>query len=132
MIAEGTFEVKISFEPPYSEIESVTLARARAEKAFQGSLRATSHVDMIGARTAAPDSAGYVAMERVEGTLEGRTGTFVLQHSSSMSGGEQSQSISVVPGSGTGELAGLSGTMVIRIADGQHHYRFEYEVGDAS
>jgi len=71
-------------------------------------------------------SAGYVAMERVHGTLDGRSGTFALQHSGTMTRGEGQLSVTVVPDSGTGQLAGLSGTMSINIADGEHSYEFDY------
>jgi hypothetical protein len=81
---------------------------------------------MLTALTAVQGSAGYVAIERVSGRLGGRTGTFVLQHSGTMTRGEQQLSITVVPDSGTGQLAGLTGKMSITIADGKHSYDFEY------
>jgi len=73
-----------------------------------------------------PGSAGYVAIEKVSGTLHGRSGNFVLQHNATMTRGKPALNIIVVPDSGTGQLAGLSGTMTISIADGKHSYRFDY------
>jgi hypothetical protein len=82
---------------------------------------------MIAFRSAVSGSAGYVAMETVRDTLDGRAGSFVLQHSSTMTRGEPAQSITVVPDSGTDALAGLSGRMVVDIATGgAHAYRFDY------
>lgn len=96
------------------------------DKQFHGELEAVSKGQMLGVRTAVKGSAGYVAMERVVGTLAGRTGSFVLQHSSTMTKGVPQQSITVVPDSGTDQLAGLAGSMTIDNADGKHAYNFEY------
>jgi hypothetical protein len=81
---------------------------------------------MLAFRSAVKGSAGYVAMERVRGLLNGRTGTFVLQHSGVMVRGEQGLKVTVVPDSGTGELTGLAGSMAIIITDGKHSYEFAY------
>ncbi len=124
--ATGSFEVKLAPLELHHEGQDALLGRMSIDKVFEGDLDATSTGEMLSARTALPQSAGYVAIERVEGTLGGRRGTFVLQHSSWMQGGEQHQGISVVPDSGTGELEGLAGSMVIEIQDGEHAYRFEY------
>jgi hypothetical protein len=83
---------------------------------------------MLSARTSVPTSAGYVAIEQVRGKLQGKSGSFVLQHSGSMSAGNQTLSLAVVPDSGTGELVGLSGQMAIIIKDGKHFYEFDYEL----
>jgi hypothetical protein len=83
---------------------------------------------MLSAGTSTPGSAGYVALEQVTGELDGRPGTFVLQHNATMNRGVPSLSIAVVPDSGTGQLAGLSGTMAITITDGKHFYDFEYTI----
>ena len=83
---------------------------------------------MLSAGTGTEGSAGYVAIEQVSGTLGGRTGTFVLQHSGTMNRGAAELIVSVVPDSGTGELAGLVGTMKIIVAGGKHSYEFEYAV----
>ena len=91
-----------------------------------GDLEGESSVEMLSAGSSVKGSAGYVAIERVVGTLHGRTGTFVLQHSGSMNRGAPSLTISVVPDSGTGALTGLAGTMTIDIVDGQHRFAFDY------
>jgi hypothetical protein len=124
--AEGTFEITTVQEPPYESAEGVTLSRTSFKKKFNGELDASSTVQMLGVRTAVPGSAGYVALERVVGRLGMRAGSFVLQHSGWMQGGESHLNITVVPDSGTGELNGLSGSLSIRITDGQHHYAFDY------
>ncbi|MDO9018113.1 MAG: DUF3224 domain-containing protein [Deltaproteobacteria bacterium] len=128
MNANGTFEITMNAEPPYDVVEGVSLGRVSFDKRFSGPLDATSKVDMIGARTPVDGSAGYVAIERVTGTLDGRQGTFVLQHSGVMTRGERTLSVTVVPDSGTGGLKGLSGRMDIQIVEGKHHYVFEFEL----
>jgi hypothetical protein len=99
------------------------------DKQFYGDLQGTSKGEMLAAMTTVKGSAGYVAMEQVDGALQGLSGTFVLQHSGTMTRGVQQLAISVVPDSGTGQLAGLAGTMTIAIADGKHSYDFEYAIG---
>ena len=122
MIAKGTFEITTHPEPPYDVVDGVTLAHVRLEKRFTGALDAASSVHMIGARTPVGGSAGYVAIERVTGALEGKRGTFVLQHSGVMTRGAPSLHVTIVPDSGTGALAGISGRMDIQIVEGQHFY----------
>jgi hypothetical protein len=100
------------------------------DKQFHGDLEATSKGEMLSAGTAVKGSAGYVAMEHVSGTLHGKSGTFVLQHSGTMARGTPQLSVTVVPDSGTGQLAGLAGTMTINIAGGKHSYEFEYTLGE--
>ncbi len=129
MTARGTFEITMSAEPPYDEVEGVPLARATFDKRFSGPLEATSKVHMLSARTPVEGSAGYVAIERVTGALEGKSGTFVLQHTGVMNRGARSLTVAVVPDSGTGELKGLSGRMDIQIEGGKHFYVFEYVLG---
>ncbi len=129
MIAKGTFEIQMTPEPPYSTADGITLARVRIVKQFAGDLVGASTVDMMGARTPVSGSAGYVAIERVIGTLAGREGTFVLQHSGVMTRGKQELTVTVVPDSATGELVGLSGRLAIDIVEGKHFYTFEYELG---
>ncbi len=121
--ATGPFDVKLT---PQDDKIDPTLARLIIDKQFHGDLEATSKGTMLSAGTAVKGSAGYVAIELVTGALHGRTGTFVLQHSATMNRGVPSLSITVVPDSGTGQLAGLSGTMNIIIADGKHSYDFSY------
>lgn len=104
------------------------IGRLGLDKVFRGALDATSKGQMLAFRTPVEGSAGYVAMERVDGTLAGRRGTFVLQHSGTMDRGAQHLDLAVLPDSGTGELAGLRGTMQIEIAEGKHYYVFEYSL----
>jgi len=98
------------------------------EKQFHGDLVGTSKGEMLTAGTAVKNSAGYVAIERVSGTLNGRRGTFVLQHTGTMNRGAPHLNISVVPDSGTDELAGLTGQMTIKITEGKHYYEFDYAI----
>jgi hypothetical protein len=129
-LASGTFEVKVTPQAPEANVGDASIGRMALDKIFSGDLDASSKGQMLAVRTAVDGSAGYVAMECVTGTLHGRRGTFALQHSGSMTQGAQSLSISVVPDSATGELAGLSGTLAIKIVDGQHHYAFDYLLAD--
>ncbi len=123
--ASGTFEVKLNPQPADDHADAVALGRMTIDKQFQGDLQGTSKGQMLTGMSPVKGSAGYVAIERVNGTLAGRSGTFILQHTGTMARGAQSLSVSVVPDSGTGELAGLSGTMTIDVAAG-HAYVFEY------
>lgn len=126
MNAKGTFEIKMNAEPPYDVVDGVSLGRVSFDKRFTGALEATSTVQMIGARTPVEGSGVYVAMERVKGTLDGKTGTFALYHLGTQRGGKRTLDVVVVPDSGTGELRGLSGKMDIQIEDGKHFYEFEF------
>jgi hypothetical protein len=125
---EGTFTITAQPEPPFETSDDVLLGRTTFEKVFSGPLDATSTVWMTYARTPTKGSAGYVAIERVVGSLDGRAGSFVFQHSGVMDGGVTSLSLTVVPGSGTGQLAGLRGRMEIQVIDGEHRYVFEHEL----
>src|SRR5260370_19788507 len=124
--ASGTFEVKLN---PQSAYEA-SLGRMSIDKQFHGDLEATSKGEMLSAMGSVKGSAGYVAMELVSGTLHGRSGTFVLQHRGVMTRGEPQLSVTVVPDSGTGQLVGLTGTMVIKITDGNHSYEFDYTLSE--
>ena len=125
--AKGAFDVKITPQKPDSkEAETSKLGRMSLDKQFHGDLEATSAGEMLAAMTEVKGSAGYVAMERVSGTLQGRRGTFVLQHTGTMNRGEPQLSVKVVPDSATGDLAGLAGAMTIKIEEGKHFYEFEY------
>jgi hypothetical protein len=123
--ASGTFDVKTTPRPA-DEGASQAIGRLALDKQFHGDLDAASQGQMLAAGTAVKGSAGYVAMELVDGTLHGRQGTFVLQHLGTMNRGAGTMNITVVPDSGTGALRGLSGTLTIEIADGKHTYRFDY------
>ena len=124
--ATGTFEIKLSPEPLADTDADKTLARMSIRKTFHGPLEATSRGEMLSAMTATKGSAGYVAIERVSGTLAGHTGTFVLQHSGLMNHGSPTLMVTVVPDSGTGALAGLAGTMSIVNGPDGHTYDFTY------
>ena len=126
----GPFEVKGSPLPPYNQ-DDKALGRMSIDKQFHGDLEATSKGEMLSARTEVKGSAGYVAIEKVSGSLNGRTGTFVLEHFATMTRGTPQLTIIVVPDSGTGQLVGLSGTMNIIIASGgKHSYEFDYLLPD--
>lgn len=124
----GTFEVKLAPLPAYDTTEASLLGRRSIDKHFHGPLEATSVGEMLSAGTAVKGSAGYVAIERVSGSLAGKAGTFVLQHSGTMARGVPGLSVTVVPDSGTGDLVGLSGTMTIEITGGGHFYEFEFSL----
>jgi hypothetical protein len=124
--ARGTFEVKIIPQPPDERPEAAAIGQMLIDKQFHGDLEASSQGQMLAFRSDVKGSAGYVAMERVRGLLNGRTGTFVLQHTGAMARGEQQLSVTVVADSGTDELTGLAGTMAIIITDGKHSYEFGY------
>jgi len=123
--ATGTFEVKLD---PQAEdkAEGSSLGRTSIDKQFHGDLEATAKGQMLTALTDVKSSAGYVAIERITGTLHGRSGSFVLQHSGIMTSNSQQQTVTVVPDSGTGQLVGLAGKMTGAIADGKHSYDLEY------
>lgn len=124
MTANGTFEVKL--KPQTDEVGDPTVGRMSIEKEFHGDLEATSKGQMLAVQGEVKGSAGYVAMERVNGMLAGRQGTFALQHTGTMDRGAPALSVTVVPDSGTGELAGISGKMTIKIVEKRHLYEFEY------
>jgi hypothetical protein len=122
--AVGGFEVKLN---PFAGFEP-SLGSMSIDKSFHGDLEATSKGQMLSAMGEVKGSAGYVAMERVTGTLGGKKGSFVLQHSATMTRGVPELSVTVVPDSGTDELKGLSGTMKIIIEAGKHSYEFDYKL----
>lgn len=129
MKLSGKFEVKLTPLDSYAKgIYGNSLGRMSIDKTFEGDLQATSKGEMLSALTPEKGSAGYVAIEQVTGTLEGRKGGFVLQHFGTMNKGQDRLILEVVPGSGTGQLTGLTGNMAIKIEDGQHSYEFEYEL----
>jgi hypothetical protein len=120
--AVGTFDVKLTpIGTGNSPIGSMSI-----EKTFHGDLEGSSLGQMLAFRSDVKGSAGYVAMERVTGTLAGRRGSFTLQHSGSMDKGAQSLTVAVVPDSGTEDLVGLGWTMNIIVDAGKHDYRFRY------
>jgi hypothetical protein len=125
--ARGTFEVKVTPQKPDNkEAEKANLERLSLDKEFHGDLEGTSTGEMLASRGEVKGSGGYVAMERVNATLAGRKGTFVLQHSGTMTHNTPQMSVAVVPDSGTGDLAGIAGSMMIKIEEAKHFYDFEY------
>lgn len=124
--ASGTFEVKLNAQAQDEKVGDPTVGRMSIDKQFRGDLEGTSKGQMLVTGTEIQGSAGYVAMERVIGTLHGHKGTFALQHSGTMTRGAPQLSVTVVPDSGTGQLVGLAGKMTINIVDGKHLYEFEY------
>ncbi len=131
--AKGRFAVKVEPLSPNDESEGVTFGRMSIDKTWQGDFEGTSTGEMLtaGTNVAGKMSAGYVAIERVRGTLAGRTGSFVFQHSATMDRGSQELIIRVVPDTGTGELKGIAGTLSIEIAGGEHSYTLDYSLQDA-
>lgn len=124
--ASGSFDVSMAPQGVQEKTEGAALGRMSLDKRYHGDLAATGKGEMLSAVTETSGSAGYVAIERVTGSLHGRRGSFVLQHTGTMTRGVPQLSITVVPDSGTGALTGLAGTMTIDIADGKHFYGFEY------
>jgi len=126
--ASGFFDVKFIPQVLEDKTGGGTLGRMSIDKQFRGDLIATSKGEMLTARTETKGSAGYVALERVIGSLHGRRGAFVLQHSGTTTRGVPQLTITVVPDSGTGQLLGLAGRMEIKVTDGKHSYEFEYSL----
>ena len=127
----GTFEVKLIPLLPQDASDGEPLSRMSITKQFHGDLEATSKGEMLAAGTKVKGSAGYVAIERVSGALGGRIGTFVLQHNGIMNRGEPQLMITVVPDSGTEQLEGLTGRMVIEVVAAKHTYELEYTLPGA-
>jgi Protein of unknown function (DUF3224) len=132
MRASGPFEVKLQPEAPEDKAEGIALGRMSIDKQFHGDLEAVSKGTMLTAGTGTKGSAGYVAIERVTGTLHGRRGSFALQHSGTMTRGAPQLTITVVPDSGTDELTGLTGQMTIKIVAGKHSYDFDYALPEVT
>ena len=128
--ARGTFDVTVKPLPADAGPGVESLGRSSIEKKFSGDIEGTSKGQMLTGGTAIKNSAAYVAIEQVSGSLKGRKGTFILQHTGVMNRGEGSLVITVVPDSGTGSLEGLTGTMVIKVDAGNHSYEMEYSLGN--
>lgn len=122
----GKFEIKSSPASTDDNIKKMGGMGMSFDKVFSGFIEATSKVSMFGIMNRELKSGSYIALELIEGAVEGKKGTFILQHSCFMNKGKEEQVIKVVPDTGTGELKGLSGTMKIEIIEGQHFYNFEY------
>jgi hypothetical protein len=132
MRAKGQFTVNLRPLEPFTKGRAgVRLDRLSITKTFTGDLAAESLGEMLSARTHTDDSAGYVAIEQVEGSLGGKTGTFVLQHFGVIDRGQQQLILQVVPDSGTGQLENLSGQMTIKVEHDRHFYQFDYWLDSA-
>ena len=127
--AKGTFEVKMKPQAPEDNVGDPGISRMSLDKKFSGDLEGTSTGQMLAIGTEVEGSAGYVAIERVNGKLDDLNGTFALQHSGIMNRGSGHLVITVVPDSGTGDFIGLNGKLMIEIAEGKHFYDFEYALG---
>ncbi|PXV56916.1 Protein of unknown function [Dyella jiangningensis] len=128
--AKGTFEVKITPQPAEDGVGDPGVGRMAIEKQFQGDMQGLGRGQMLAMGTAVDGSAGYVAMERVKASLQGRQGSFALQHNGTMHRGTPQLSIAIVPDSGTDELAGIAGTLSITVANGVHSYDLHYTLPD--
>lgn len=127
MKISGMFDV--SLNPLESDLEvknGLNFGMIAIDKTFHGTLNARSKDQMLNASTAIKDSAGYVAIEKVSGNLDGKDGSFLLQHYGIMNRGKNQLLLEVIPDSGTGRLTGTSGKMDIFVKDGKHLYVFEY------
>jgi hypothetical protein len=125
-IAKGSFKVQIAPQGEPASADGISLGRMSLDKTFEGDFAGSGRGEMLTAMTAVKGSAGYVAIERVSGTLHGRRGSFVMQHGGTMNRGAQQLSITIVPDSGTGELTGITGVFRLDITGGQHLYEIEY------
>ena len=128
--AKGTFDVKLTPQGEDDKRDGATTGRMSVTKQYHGDLEGTATAEMLSALADVKGSGSYVAIERVSGTLNGRRGTFILDHRGRMTRGAQQLEIHVVPDSGTGELTGITGKMAIEIVGGQHKYDFEYVLSE--
>ncbi|WP_368411394.1 DUF3224 domain-containing protein [Paludisphaera mucosa] len=126
----GEFEVKMAPQQPGDLAREAGVHRMALDKRYRGDLEAVGKGEMLAAHGAVEGSAGYVAIERVTGTLQGRSGSFVIQHHGIMDRGAPGLSITVVPDTGTDGLEGLAGKMGITVGEGKHYYDFEYTLPD--
>ena len=124
--ATGPFEVKLAPQPTDASSEGAVVGRISLDKQFHGDLEGTGKGEMLSIMGSVKGSGAYVAVEWVTGTLHGKSGTFALHHTGIMKRSVPSLSIHVVPDSGTGELAGITGKLNIIIEAGKHSYEFDY------
>lgn len=129
--AAGGFDVTVTPQLAEADVGDESIGRMALSKRFHGDLQATALGQMLATRTPTQGSAAYVALDRVTGSLHGRSGSFSLQHSGTMDRGTPTLDIMIVPDSGTGELTGISGRLRIRIDEGRHFYELDYELPDA-
>jgi hypothetical protein len=130
--ASGTFDVKLVPDGDPDTADGIALGRMSLSKEFQGDLQGTSTGQMLHSGTETAGSRAYVAIERVTGSLGGKSGSFVLMHRGTMTKDGQELSVIVAPSSGTGELASLAGTFQIIIKDKKHYYEFDYTLAAAT
>jgi hypothetical protein len=123
--AKGIFSVKMT---PRDLGEGSAVGAMNLDKKYSGPLEAAGSGEMLAIQSGVEGSAGYVAMERVTGNLDGKNGSFALMHFGVMDRGTPSLHIKIVPDSGTGELTGISGTLTINIENGEHFYEIEYDL----
>ena len=131
MHASGPFDVKLVPQPADEKANDPLLGRMSIDKHYHGELEATGVGQMLTGGDYKTGSAGYVAMEKVTGTLHGHTGSFLMQHSGMLTRGAQQLSITIIPDSGTGPLTGIAGKMEVKITDGKHLYELEYTLPEA-
>lgn len=124
--AKGTFDVKVTPITLNDPMDTGGFGRLALDKKFHGDLSGSSLGQMVASGDPSSGSGGYVALEKVTGTLNGKTGTFVLMHNGTMTPQAMEMRISVVPNSGTGELTGIDGTFRIIIEGKQHFWEFDY------
>lgn len=124
--ATGTFDVKVSPQSLAAADREAGMGRMLLEKQYHGDLEASATGEMLTGMGTVKGSAGYVAIERVEGTLQGRRGSFLLQHTGTMTRNTPNLAVQVIPDSGTDGLAGIAGTLTIRILEGRHEYDLDY------
>ena len=129
--AEGTFDVKNTPLPPDAATTGTSIGRFGLDKHFHGDLEGPSKGEMLASGNPATGAAGYVAIEQITGNLQGHTGSFALQHLGTMEQGKFHLTVTVVPGSGTGDLTGIAGSMTIIIAAGKHSYTFDYTLPES-
>ena len=126
--ARGTMDVNMEAEPPFLEQEGISLNHNVVSKSFHGDMTGASEAHMIAAYTGTPGSAGYVAIEHFTGSVGGRSGSFVMQHSGVMNRGDARLTVTIVPDSGSGGLTGITGTLDIDNEEGQHTYALNYDL----
>ena len=127
MQAKGAFEVQL--KPAAAEPDRARVGRMLMDKQYFGDLVGTAQGEMLSAGNPAAGSASYVAIEHVSGALNGKVGDFALAHAGTMHNGANDLTITIVPGSGTGELIGISGKLTLSITGNQHYYDIDYQVG---
>ena len=127
MQAKGAFDVQL--KPAPAEPGRARVGRMLMDKTYFGDLVGTAQGEMLSAGNPAVGSASYVAIEHVSGTLHGKVGDFALAHAGTMHNGSNDLTIAIVPGSGTGELTGISGKLTLSITGNQHYYDIDYELG---